>query len=228
LPQILNLSSKLSSNQKIFFAEIIGTFVLVVCATGSVVLNAKFDGTIGTWFEAFAPFVGLCLMVYVFGKISRAHFNPAVTVSYFITKHITKKQLSVYFTAESIGAFLGIMFVKNFVGTEAHLGTNAPNYSFPVWIIFGVEILATALLMTVILCVVHTNGLRGFSGIAIGGIVGLDIFFFAFISGASMNPIRSLTPAVFSGIFENLWLYWTAPFIGTAIIGSIYRKKFVK
>ena len=167
-------------------------------------------------------------MVYAFGKISRAHFNPAVTVSYFITKHITKTQLPIYFVAESIGAFLGIIFVKNIIGTEAHLGVNAPNYLFPLWMIFGVEVLATALLMAVIMCVVHTNGLRGFSVIAIGGIIGLDIFFLAFISGASMNPIRSLVPAVFSGVYDNLWLYWTAPFIGSTIVGIVYKKKFVK
>lgn len=228
MSQLLNLTSKLSSNQKIFFAELIGTFVVVVCATGSVILNTKSGGTIGSWFEAFSPFVGVCLMVYAFGKISRAHFNPAVTVSYFITKHITKTQLSIYFGAEAIGAFLGIIFVKNVIGTDAHLGVNTPNYSFPLWTIFGVEVLATALLMAVIMLVVHTNGLRGFSGIAIGGIIGLDIFFFAFISGASMNPIRSLAPAVFSGVFDNLWLYWTATFVGTSIIGFMYRKKFVK
>ncbi|SMH71248.1 MIP/aquaporin family protein [Candidatus Nitrosotalea okcheonensis] len=223
----MNLTSKLSSNQKIFFAEIIGTFVVVACATGSVVLHAKSGGTIGTWFEAFAPFVGVCLMVYTFGKISRAHFNPAVTISYFITKHITKTHLPIYFGAESIGAFLGIIFVKNVIGTEAYLGVNTPNYSFPIWMIFGVEVLATALLMAVIMLVVHTNGLRGFSGIAIGGMIGLDIFFFAFISGASMNPIRSLAPAVFSGVFDNLWLYWTATFVGTSIVGFVYKRKFV-
>ena len=228
MSQLLNLTSKLSSNQKIFFAELIGTFVVVVCATGSVVLNAKSGGTIGSWFEAFAPFVGVCLMVYAFGKISRAHFNPAVTVSYFITKYITKTQLPIYFGAEAIGAFLGIIFVKNVIGTDAHLGVNAPNYSFPLWTIFGVEVLATALLMAVIMFVVHTNGLRGFSGIAIGGIIGINIFFLAFISGASMNPIRSLAPAVFSGVFDNLWLYWTATFVGSILIGIVYRKKFVK
>lgn len=228
MSQVLNLVSKLTSNQKIFFAEIIGTFVVVSCATGSVVLIAKSNGTIGSWFEAFAPFVGVCLMVYAFGNISRAHFNPAVTVSYFITKHITKKQLLIYLAAESIGAFLGIIFVKNVIGTEAHLGVNAPNYSFPLWTIFGVEVLATALLMTVIMCVVHTNGLRGFGGIAIGGMIGIDIFFLAFISGASMNPIRSLAPAVFSGVFDNLWLYWTATFVGSILVGIVYRKKFVK
>ncbi len=86
--------------------------------------------------------------------------------------------------------------------------------------------LDSALLMAVILTVVHAKGLRGFSGIAIGGIVGLDIFFLAFISGASMNPARSLAPALLSGSIANLWLYWTATFIGTSTIAIIYRIKF--
>ena len=218
---------KLTVNQKIFFAELVGTFVVVICATGSVVLNAKSEGTIGLWFEAFAPFIGVTLMVYAFGKTSMAHFNPAVTVSYFISKHITKRQLSIYFAAEAIGAILAMLFVKNVIGTEGNLGTNVPNHSFPLWMIFGVESLASFLLMAVIMCVVHTKGLRGFGGIAIGGVIGLDIFFFAFISGASMNPIRSLAPALFSGMFDNLWLYWSATFVGTSTIGFVYRQKFV-
>jgi aquaporin Z len=83
--------------------------------------------------------------------------------------------------------------------------------------------------MAVILVVVHTRGLRGFSGIVIGGIVGLDIFFLAFISGASMNPARSLAPALLSGgagVLSNLWLYWTATFIGISIVAFMYRSKF--
>ena len=80
--------------------------------------------------------------------------------------------------------------------------------------------------MAVIFTVVYTKGLKGFSGIAIGGIVGLDIFFLAFISGASMNPARALAPALFSGVMENLWLYWTATFVGTSIVGFLFRKKF--
>ncbi len=86
--------------------------------------------------------------------------------------------------------------------------------------------MASVLLMTVILVVVHKKGLRDFGGIAIGGIVGLDIFFLAFISGASMNPSRSLAHALFSGVLANLWLYWTATLIGTSIIAAVYRKKF--
>jgi aquaporin Z len=82
--------------------------------------------------------------------------------------------------------------------------------------------------MAVILTVVYTKGLKGFSGIAIGGIVGLDIFFLSFISGASMNPARSLAPAVVLGMLKDLWLYWSATFIGTTIIAFVLRKKMIK
>jgi aquaporin Z len=81
--------------------------------------------------------------------------------------------------------------------------------------------------MTTILMVVYTKGLKGFGAIVIGGMVGLDIFFLAFISGASMNPARSLAPALLSGMVNDLWLYWTATFIGTSIIALALRKKFI-
>ena len=80
--------------------------------------------------------------------------------------------------------------------------------------------------MAVILIVVYTKGLKGFGAIVIGGMVGLDIFFLAFISGASMNPARSLAPALLSGVLTNLWLYWTATFVGTSIVALAVRKKF--
>ena len=219
----MSLLNKLSSNQKKFVAEVVGTFVVVVFATGSVVLDAKFQGSLGLQFVAFAPFVGVSLMVYAFGKISMAHFNPAITIGFLITKHVPRNLLPLYVIAQIVGALLGSLFVKHVIGTEANLGANAPNYSFSIPLIFGVEVLATALLMGVIMVVVHTNGLRGFGGIAIGCIVGLDIFFLSFISGASMNPVRSLAPAIFSGTIDDLWLYWSATFVGSSTIAIIYR-----
>jgi glycerol uptake facilitator-like aquaporin len=227
------ITNKLSASQKRFFAELIGTFVVVIFATGSVVLSVKYSGMFGLWFVALAPAVAVAIMVHTFGKISMAHFNPAVTVGFFITKHMPKKLFPLYLGAEIIGALLGSIFVKYVIGTEANLGANAPDYHFSIPLITGVEVLATALLMAVIMVVVHTKGLQGFggmvmSGIAIGAMVGLDIFFLAFISGASMNPARALAPAIISGYLNDIWIYWTAPFVGTSIIAIIYRKKFVK
>jgi len=215
------------SNFQIFIAELIGTFILVVFATGSIVYDAEvFDGKLGIPFAALAPFIALLIGVYSFGKISLAHFNPAVTIGYYITGHISKIQILYYFTAEIIGALLGSFFVLNFIGEKADLGINAPNYDFSLFLIFPVEVLASAMLMGVIFYVVYTKGLKGFSGVAIGGIVALDILFLAFISGASMNPARALAPALLSGVLDNLWLYWTAPYIGTTVVAFLFRNKF--
>jgi aquaporin Z len=216
----------LTSSQKIFFAELAGTFVVVLLATGSVVIDAKTGGVLGLPFVAFAPFAGVAAMVYAFGKISMAHFNPAVTIGFLVSGHIKKSQLPIYLGAEIIGALLASLCVLAFIGRKANLGANAPNYSFPLPVIFGVEVLVTAFLMAVILVVVYTKGLRGWSGIAIGGMVGLDIFFFSFISGASMNPARSLAPALMSGSVADLWLYWSATFAGSSIVALLCRNKF--
>lgn len=222
------MTNRLSDDQKKFFAELIGTFVIVVFATGSIVLDAKYVGTFGLWFVALAPAVGVAGMVYAFGKISLANFNPAVTVAFLITKHVPKNLFALYLAAEIIGAILGSIFVKYVIGTQANVGANAPNYHYSILLIVGVEILATALLMTAIVVVVHTKGLRGLGGIIIGSVIGVDIFFLSFVSGASMNPARSLAPALVSGYLNDLWLYWTATFIGSSTIALIYRLKVRK
>ena len=216
------------SNLQIFIAELIGTFILVVFATGSIVYDIQTGGTLGIAFAAITPFIALIIGIYSFGKISLASFNPAVTIGFYITGHISKIQIAYYFAAEIIGALFGSLFVMSFIGTGANLGANTPNHDFSLFLIFSIEVLASALLMAVIFIVVYTKGLKGFGGIAIGGIVGLDIFFLAFISGASMNPARALAPALFSGALDNLWLYWTAPYVGTIITAFLFRNKFHK
>ena len=220
------IAAKLTSSQKRFVAEVIGTFIVVVLATGSVVVDAKFGGKLGLPFIAFAPFVGVAVGVYLFGKISMAHFNPAVTLGFLITGHITKLQLLQYLTAQMTGALIASVFVMYVIGTEASLGTNAPDYSYPLPLVFGIEVWATAMLMAVIYLVVYTKGLWRLGGLAIGATVGLDVFFLAFISGASMNPARSLAPALLSGVLGNLWLYWTATFIGSFSVAFLIRKRF--
>ena len=95
-----------------FLAEVIGTFIAVVLAPGSVVIDAKLNRILSIPFIAFAPFVGVAIGVYLFGKISTAHFNPAVTLGFRVTKHITKRLVVLYMTAEITGALLGSPFCK--------------------------------------------------------------------------------------------------------------------
>ena len=215
-------------SQKIFFAEIIGTCILVIVSAGPEVLNVKYVGMFGLWFLALCPAVGVGLAIRAFSKISMAHFNPAVTIGFLITKHMPRNLLWVYLVAEFIGAFLGILFVKYVIGTQANLGANTPNYSYPIPLIFGVEVLATVFVMGVTLIVVHDRGHHGPGWAAVGAVIGLDIFFFHSISGASMNPIRSIASAVSSGYINDLWLYLTAPFVGSSIVAFVYKIKFKK
>ena len=224
----LLLNDKLDKNTKIFFAELIGTFIIIVFATGSVVLDAKFNGALGLPFIAIAPAIAVAIGVYLFGKLSMAHFNPAVTIGFLITNHLQRKKLlMIYLLAEIIGGIFASIFIYFILGNEVNLGANAPNYTdFPIYVIVGIEIFAAALLMLVILIVVYTNGAKRFGGIAIGAIVGIDIFLFGLISGASMNPARSVAPAIISGYYVDLWLYLTAPFIGTSIVALLLRNKF--
>jgi len=241
-----------SSNKIIFIAELIGTFVLVVGATGSIVYNEMLGGIYGIGFIAAGHLVALSIAVYAFGKYSMAHFNPAVTIAFFITKHVKGKQLPYYIAAQSVGAFLGSIFVLFAMGDHANLGTNYPNPTSTVEANISYEILTSIFLMGVIYIVVHFKKLGKLTGVAIGGIIALDILFFGLVSGASMNPIRSLAPAVVSGLIEyqwwwygdailsnemtthvgtiivkevmmDLWLYLTTPFIGTIIVAAIYK-----
>ncbi|MBB46290.1 MAG: hypothetical protein CMO18_00305 [Thaumarchaeota archaeon] len=212
-----------SSNKIIFLAELIGTFGLVVAATGSMVYDVSVGGIFGHHFIVAMHFIGLSIVVYAFGKYSMAHFNPAVTVGFFITKHVKGRQLPYYFTAQAVGAFLGSIFVLIVLGDYANLGTNYPNPASTVEANIIYEILTTVFLMGVIYIVVHFKKLGKLTGVAIGGVIALDILFFGLVSGASMNPIRSLAPAVVSGVTHDLWLYLTTPFIGTIIVALIYK-----
>ena len=106
------IKDNLTLNQKKFIAEVIGTFIVVVLATGSVVINARLNGVLGIPFIAFAPFVGIALGVYLFGKFSLSHFHPALTLGCLITKHIMKKQLHLYFIPEITVSLLEIFLFK--------------------------------------------------------------------------------------------------------------------
>ena len=127
----LILKNKMSLNQKKFLAEVIGTFIVVVLATGSVVVDAKMGGSLGLPFIAFAPFVGVVVGVYLFGRISMAHFNPAVTLGFLITKHISKRMFFLYVVAEVTGALLASLFVSSVIGAECKPGCQLAKLLLP-------------------------------------------------------------------------------------------------
>jgi len=188
-----------------------------------MVYDVMLGGIYGHYFVVAIHFIGLAIVVYAFGKYSMAHFNPAVTIAYFITKHVKGRQLPYYFVAQAVGAFLGSVFVLLVIGDYANLGTNYPNPTSTVEANISYEILTSIFLMGVIYIVVHFKKLGKLTGVAIGGIIALDILFFGLVSGASMNPIRSLAPAAISGVTGDLWLYWTTPFTGTMLVAVVYN-----
>lgn len=204
----------------IFAAETAGTFGLVVAATGSIVYDGMTSNLLGIGFVAGMHFVGLFCMIVLFGRYSMAHLNPAVTLGLAASGHIRMQIVPVYMAAQAAGAMAGSLFVLFVFGNHADLGANAPGPGYTVMQIFGAEVFATILLMGAVLyAAVRGNALA--AGAMVGGVVALDVLLFASVSGASMNPMRSLAPAVLTGVHDHLWLYWTAPFLGAAIPGII-------
>lgn len=216
------------SKYSIFGSELIGTFVVVLFATGSIVFDSKFNLGFGTWFAAIAPFIAVAMCIYLLKNYSMACFNPAVTLAFLFSKHISKSTVFYYLSAEFIGAILASLTIKLILGDYSNLGINFPDHNFSLPLIFLIEVLVTVFLMGVIYIVIHTKGLRGLGGLVIGGMVGIDIMTLSFISGASMNPARSFAPAMISGVVSDLWIYLTAPFLGAIMVAVIYDRFFKK
>ena len=120
------------SNLQIFIVELIGTFGLVIAATVSVVYDGRFGQILGPIGNALVHFVGISIMIFVFGKYSMAHFNPAITIGFFISGYIEAKKIPLYFIAQAIGGILGSLFVKQVVGNYGNLGLNFPNYQYTI------------------------------------------------------------------------------------------------
>src|SRR5215212_7864941 len=212
-----------TSYYKILIVEALRTFITVLFATAPKVLEIRLFGTFELWSLALFSGIGVALAVKWFVKISTAHFNPAVTRIFDYRDH-APKNMPLYLIAQTIGAFSASLIVKYIIGNEANLGANAINYSYSLSVIFVTEMSVTAFLMAIIFTSVHTKGLKGLGCIASGAVVGLDIFFFSFILGSAINPMRYLAPAVLSGYIGDVWFYGTATFLGSAIVAMIYRK----
>jgi aquaporin NIP len=202
-------------------AEAIGTFALVFAGCGAIMVDQKTHqlGHVGV-----AITFGLVIMfgIYAVGHISGAHFNPSVTFAFALTRHFPWTRAVGYWGAQLVGAFAAALLLRASLGNRADVGATLPSGSQGQAFLW--ELILTFFLMFVILAVAtDTRAVGEAAAIAIGGTIGLDAMFGGPVTGASMNPARSLAPAVVSGNLHALWLYIVAPVAGASLGGLAYQ-----
>ncbi len=166
-------------------------------------------------------------MIYAFGETSGAHFNPAVTIAFAFAKKFSWKDVPKYLLAQTIGAFLAIFILWFLFPESESFGHTYPAEGFEPYKAFVLELLLTFFLMVVIINVSTGSKEIGImAGIAIGGVILLEAMLAGPMTKASMNPVRSLAPAIISGNLQHLWLYLSAPFIGALL--AVMSWKLIK
>jgi aquaporin NIP len=199
-----------------YIAEIIGTFALIFCGTGAMIIDQQTGGVISHAGVAATWGLIVAAMIYTVGDISGAHLNPAVTIAFWVAKVIPTKEIIPYILSQGIGAFLASFTLRYLFPNNDTLGATLP--AGTAMQSFILELILTFLLMFTIIHVAKGSKEQGmFAGIAIGSVVLLEAMFAGPICGASMNPIRSISPAIVSGHLEHLWVYLTAPVLGAIL-----------
>ena len=197
---------------KNYIAEIIGTFSMIFCGCGAMVINDFTGGTITHPGVAITWGLIVMAMIYAFGDISGAHFNPAVTVGFAVAKKFKWNEVPKYIVSQFIGAMSASLLLF-YLFPESDLGATLP--SIEPLKVFVIELLLSFFLMVVIINVsTGSKEIGPIAGMAIGSVILLEAMFAGPLTKASMNPIRSLAPALALGNFTQLWVYLTAPFIG--------------
>ena len=197
-------------------SELLGTFTLVFAGTGAIVINDVSGGVIGHAGIALTFGLVVMAMIYTFGEVSGAHLNPAVTLGFAVAGRFEWKNVPGYVLAQIIGAVAASGVLHWLFPEHEKLGATLPAGSAMQSVVL--ELILTAILMLVILRISTGAKEKGITaGIAIGGVIALEAMFAGPICGASMNPVRSLAPALVSGHLEHLWIYLAAPTLGALL-----------
>lgn len=205
-----------------YFSEAVGTFVLVFAGTGAVIANGYSGGAVTLLGISLAFGLVVLAMVYALGDISGAHINPAVTIGLWLSGRAPASIVMPYIVSQCIGAFTASLLLRAIFGMEHGLGGTMPAESSMQ--AFAMETVATFILMLVILCVTTGAKEKGITaGVVIGAVVTLDILIAGPISGASMNPARSLGPALAGFNLAGLWIYLIAPCLGAWLAVLVVR-----
>jgi MIP family channel proteins len=204
-------------------AEGLAAFALVFAGCGAIVANARYDSSLGTVGVALVFGLVIMVMVYATGHLSGAHINPAVTAAFALTRHFPAKEAIAYVVAQCLGALAGaLVLLAAWTDKPANLGATVPSVGTGTALLY--EIVLTAFLMFVIVAVAtDTRAVGAAAAIAIGGTVGLDALFGGPVTGASMNPARSLGPALVAGEWHDLWIYLAGPVAGAALGAFAYQ-----
>lgn len=212
-------------NYRKYLAEVIGTFSLVFCGTGAIVINQESGGAISHLGVALTFGLIVMAMIFAFGDVSGAHLNPVVTLVFVFLKRFPSNQIILYVLAQAVGAFAASATLKILFPANPFLGSTIPSGSEMQS--FILELILTFILLLVILNVSTGGKEKGITAaIAIGGTVGLEALFAGPISGASMNPIRSISPAILSNHTEQLWIYILAPLCGAMLAAFFHQILF--
>jgi aquaporin NIP len=194
-------------------AEMFGTFALVFAGTGAIVINDVSGGTVSHVGVALTFGLIVLAMIYALGDVSGCHLNPAVTLGFLAARRLERRWVVPYIASQFAGAIAASVVLRFLFPSHATLGATAP--AGPASQSFVLEFILTLMLMFVILSVSTGAKEKGIlAGVAIGSVIGLEALFAGPISGASMNPARSLAPALVAGSFQGLWIYLIAPCLG--------------
>ena len=214
-------------HMKPFISETIGTFTMIFCGCGAMTINEITNGSITHVGVAITWGLIVMAMIYAFGEISGAHFNPAVTIGFAFAKKFDWKLVPKYILAQSVGAVCAVFLLWFLFPESQFLGETTPAASFPPFKAAILEFLLTFFLMVVIINVsTGSKEIGTMAAIAVGGVILLEAMFAGPMTKASMNPIRSIAPALFTGNFQYLWLYIIAPILGA--IAGVSSCKLVK
>lgn len=209
---------------KKYTAEAIGTFALVFCGTGAIVINEATNGAVTHAGVAITFGLIVLAMIYALGDISGAHFNPAVSIAFAVGGRMPARKILPYIAAQLTGAFTASFALHALFPASQKLGATLPAGSEMQS--FILEVILTFLLMLVIWNVSTGAKEKGITaGIAVASVVGLEAMFAGPICGASMNPARSLAPAVVSGAVQSLWIYLSAPVAGA--IAAVFIARYI-
>jgi MIP family channel proteins len=201
-----------------YLAEFVGTFTLVFAGCGAIMVDSVSHGQITHVGVAITFGLVIAAMIYATGHISGAHFNPAVTLGFALTRHFSFRRVPLYWLAQLLGAASAALLLRIMFGNVAHVGATLPSGSDGQSLVL--EIILTFFLMFVVMAVATDDRAVGqAAALAVGGTVLLDAMFGGPISGASMNPARSFGPALASNMWAHYWIYVVAPIAG-AIVGA--------